>query len=578
MTEDNQNKTDKLFHDALADMEAQPSPAIWDKVEAVLDGEDRRRPIAWWWWTGAFILLVGSAAAWYFWPTQNVPREYFIQGLSQDGSLKPSNDSSFATNYRVKNVLPNEVRQELQRQADSINSVPADAKTSGKTIPATQKSNTVIANSNLTHTSVKPNTSPVIATNLFHSTNVVSKPSGTNNTAVDVKTKSIKKDSAASPPIVKKKEQPIVTSNKTTSISGTTNTNLNSNPKADSSNKKPQHALPVIAENSTNNSKITTSAKKLATDSVDKKSLQASTNHPLINTSVRDYDSTIARISGASTLAAMQSMHKLDSLKKDSIIKVAKKDSVAKAAKTNGDSVHALIMPHLFSLALFYAPEIARNDVTANNAKFNIQNAKPNTRYAIGIKFGISFSNKLEANIGLAYSQFNQTMSPDTISFPKGITQPFVFNTSLGDLSVPAATMMQGYSPPPWVSRVRYHYQYSETVQFINMPINVRLNFGTGKLKPYATAGINILYALSSSATLDLLKELTADNELTYNNLNVNKINIATSAGLGLEYNIKKRFSVFIEPNARLNMLSFSGSTKSLNYFMGCQGGIKLGL
>ncbi|HSY76109.1 MAG TPA: hypothetical protein VK890_04590, partial [Bacteroidia bacterium] len=155
MTEDNQNKTDKLFHDALADMEAQPSPAIWDKVEAVLDGKDKRRPIAWWWWTGAFILLVGSAAAWYFWPTQNVPREYFIQGLSQDGSLKPSNDSSFATNYRVKNVLPNEVRQELQRQADSINNIPADIKTGNKTIPVvSQKPNTIAVSSTPSHNSV----------------------------------------------------------------------------------------------------------------------------------------------------------------------------------------------------------------------------------------------------------------------------------------------------------------------------------------------------------------------------------------------------------------------------------------
>ena len=112
------------------------------------------------------------------------------------------------------------------------------------------------------------------------------------------------------------------------------------------------------------------------------------------------------------------------------------------------------------------------------------------------------------------------------------------------------------------------------------MPVNARLNFSIGKFTPYVTAGINLQYAVSENAALDVVKDMGKglDLNLTYSSLNVNTCNIGFSAGGGLEYNIVKRLSVYVEPNARLNTLPLSGNDKSLNYYLGCQGGIKLGL
>jgi hypothetical protein len=564
VTENTENRNDKLFHDALAEWEAQPSPAIWDKIEAVLDEEDKRRPAIWWWVMGVLFLIMGSTAVWYFWPKEEAPRQYSVHGSSLENPLKPGIDSSFAINYRQHSSIPDSVKQDLQKQADSINSPTAIAAANKNTV-VQQKPVTRTNTSALTASSTPVHNIPV---GVSVSTNTTRPKTITNNSVV-VTTKStpIKKDSASTPSH-KKTEQPIVAS--TAKPAQPKSTAQKTTPKTDSiKNPQQQTATPLVVATNTI-PPTNTEVKKTST----KDSVPITQN---TNPVIKKNDSVQATTQTTTNKIVQK---KTDSLKTDSITKAAKKDSTntVKTGTQPKDSAHPLIPPHLFSIAIYYAPEIARNDATVNNTMFNIQNTKTNLRYSMGAKFGMSFGNKLELNIGLAYSQFNQSLGPDTVSFSKNITQPFIFNSSLGDMSVPAATMMAGYAPPPWVSRVHYNYQYSQSIQFINIPINARMNFGMGKLKPYATAGINIQYALSTSATLDLLKEAGVTDELTYSNLNVTKLNIGTSIGIGLEYSITKHLSAFIEPDARLNLLSLSGSTKSTNYFAGCQGGIKIGL
>lgn len=565
MTENTENRNDKLFHDALAEWEAQPSPAIWDKVEAVLEEEDKRRPAIWWWVMGVLLLLMGSVSAWYFWPRQQLPREYFFQGPSTENTLPPTNDSSFAINYRQHSSIPDSVKQDLQKQADSINSSTVIA-TINKNTAVPQK---LVANTNTSSASLTPvHNTPVGITTSTNTTHPKIIPN--NSVATNTKSNPLKKDSASTPSR-KKTEQPIVASiAKPVHSESTAQPSKNTRPETDSI-KKPQQSqvIQAVSTNTTIPSVNTEPKKTSVKDSVP----VTQTANPV----TKKNDS--AKVT-TQTAANKPEQKKVDSLKTDSIAKAAKKDStnIAKTGTQPKDSVHPLMPPHLFSIAIYYAPEIARNDATVNNTMFNIQNTKTNLRYSIGTKFGLSFGTKFELNIGLAYSQYSQSLGPDTVSFSKNITQPFIFNSSLGDMSVPAATMMAGYAPPPWVSRVHYNYQYSQSIQFINIPINARMNFGIGKLKPYATAGINIQYALSTSATLDLLKEAGVTDVLTYSNLNVTKLNIGTSIGIGLEYSITKHLSVFIEPDARLNLLSLSSSTKSTNYFAGCQGGIKIGL
>ena len=67
-------------------------------------------------------------------------------------------------------------------------------------------------------------------------------------------------------------------------------------------------------------------------------------------------------------------------------------------------------------------------------------------------------------------------------------------------------------------------YQYSQTIQFMNIPINERLNITTGKFKTYVAIGMNVQYALGEKAEVGLIKELET-NGVNYNSLNTTKLN-----------------------------------------------------
>ena len=564
MTDDKKYNTEKLFHTALANMEVQPSPDIWDKVEARLDDEGKKRPAIWIWTLGALLFLAGAVAiAWYFYPRNQALREYFVNSgvaLAQ-GNVAISNSTV--------NTLSDSAKISLQQQADSINNT-----ATGQAKPIT--SQTIVQKSSATTT---PNKSS--ANNNAHITtvthNAVVVPKNNSTTYTSLKNAPAKKDSVTHTTAINKTQTPLTTvaSNKTIKPVAanepviTKAKSIATKNNTDTINKDKQATLSNTTVKSTSPPVKALVTKSINTDSI--------ANAQKAIALAKKNDSIQAANQATSTIAVQK---KLDSLKTDSI-QIAKKDSAkkdtVKKIANSTDTAHHGALPSLFSIAIYYSPEIARNDVTSHSTTFNMQNAVPNLRYSFGAKFSLSFG-KFELNAGIAYSQLHQTFGLDTISFSKNISQPLIINTSLGNLAVPAGPLMAGVSPAPWVVTIHDHYQYNETVNYINMPINVRLNFGIGKFTPYVTAGINLQYAISENAVLDVIKDKGVDLNLTYSSLNVNAFNIGFSAGAGIEYNIVKRLSVYIEPSARLNTLPLSGNDRSHNYYLGCQGGIKLGL
>lgn len=566
MTDDKKYNTEKQFHSALADWAVQPSPGLWDKVEARLDDEGKKRPVIWIWMLGALLFLAGAAAiAWYFYPRNQAPREYFVN------NGVPLAQENVAIANSNKNTLSDSAKISLQLQADSINNT-----TTEQAKPITSQT-TVQKSSAIKTTDNSPAINTTHVTTVTHNVSVA--PKNNSTTYTSLKNTSIKKDSVTHTTVLNKIQTPVTTviSNKTSKPSATNEPaatkakSATAKTTTDSINKTKdkQEAVTNTTAKSTSPPVKAPVTKTINTDSI--------TNAQKAITLAKKNDSIQAINKVNANIAAQK---KADSLKADSV-QIAKKDSVkkdtVKKTTTSTDTTHHAALPSLFSIAIYYSPEIARNDVTSHSTTFNMQNAVPNLRYSFGAKFSLSFG-KFELNAGIAYSQLHQTFGLDTVSFSRYISQPLIINTSLGNLSVPAAQLMAGINPAPWVVTVHDHYQYNETVNYINMPINARLNFGAGKFKPYVTAGINLQYAISESAALDVNKDKGVDLNLTYTSLNVNTFNIGFSAGAGLEYNIIKRLSVYVEPNARLNTLPLSGNDKSLNYYLGCQGGIKLGL
>jgi hypothetical protein len=532
VTEDSKhNKTDKLFHDAFAEWEVQPASANWDKVEIRLD-EDRKRPGAWIWLAGT-LLLVGliAAAVLYLWPKDITPRQYFVNGPLAANASSVTIDSSFTYSLLSKESLADSTLQKIQQQADSINNL------NPSTMQST-RGNTITANSSPVSTSAGTSVNATLKSNTPRTSSITSsggiiapqqrKTETTANASTSTKPNLAKKDSSNYIPVQKKLQPAVAKEVKQAGIStGVVKNTVSQTTKSSTD---------------TIHGKVTNAAEKPTT-------VQPSSNKPAKQSNSPTVDSS-------------------------AIAKVAAK----KADSLKTVSAKHIAVPNLFSVSVFYSPEIARIDVTSNNSKFNIQNAVTTLRYSAGARFNIQFGSKFELNIGLSYSQLNQTFALDTTSFSKNISQPFIINTSLGNLSVPAASLLAGLTVAPWINTIHDHYKYTETVDYLNMPINARMNFSAGKLKPYASLGVNLQYEVSESAVLDIIKDKGVDLNETYNNLGGNNLNIGLNANLGIEYAFTKRIGVYLEPNARLNTLALTSGVKSLNYFAGCQGGIRIGL
>ncbi|HXC04015.1 MAG TPA: outer membrane beta-barrel protein, partial [Bacteroidia bacterium] len=230
-----------------------------------------------------------------------------------------------------------------------------------------------------------------------------------------------------------------------------------------------------------------------------------------------------------------------------------------------------------FFVSGYYSPELYRNSIHSNTGVQAVKNEMTNPRGSGGLHFGICFPDKLEVSMGCSLSMTNQELHSQPISFPKNITQPFVFNSSLGDMAVPASTMLSSFSPLAPVTNFRFNYQYSQNVQYVNIPLSIGYHVPRGRFTASVSAGINIQYLLSQHSTLELLKENERD-VLTYDDLDIRKLNYGLCLGLGAEYSIRKRLSVYLSPSCRYNLLSVTNhsAVQSSALFLGAEGGVRL--
>ncbi len=556
--EDKHNEEmDKLFQGAFAQWEPKPEPAAWDKMEARLNRRRKKR-------VGILIsaiLLIGVVSFWYFWPDSKLNKEHLVTGPSNTNSakqlssnittavnsnsatpIKENNKQPIAnTNTRVQSITGNNLSAEHQVNAPSAKTISNVTNTS---------KNSAVSNSLVTSTKKKNKSNFVsapksIAINNGNTTAIVSHKK---NKVVSEKSTAVNQNVAVKSEITasetkKDTKQPTVTNNPI-GVSDANETDMNM---ADHQNTESTVTLPTVKDTAT--STIITAGNK---------AVEASSDLKQVKNQVEKNNTT-------------------ETAKKDSAIQnayaVAKKDS---AIKQNNKL-------RRFSVSVYGSPEIGENNVTSTNAQFNIQDAKSTVRISAGAKLNIKLSDHFELNIGLSYSQYKQSNKSDSAWLLKDDTLPYVFATSLGNMSIPDSTMIPTgiifFQPR---STFGVSYKYTETVSFINMPINAKYTFGNGKLRPYITAGLNLQYVLSENASLEVIRFYSSsqiiDKHFTYNSLDITRFNFGPSAGAGLEYILTDRFDIYLEPNARLNMLHFSGSANSTNYFIGCQAGVRIGL
>jgi hypothetical protein len=184
---------------------------------------------------------------------------------------------------------------------------------------------------------------------------------------------------------------------------------------------------------------------------------------------------------------------------------------------------------------------------------------------------------KLSVRLGVAYSEIRQQLDEHKLYFDRYISEPFIFHSTLGDMAVDPDTMREGYSElaPPSITQFWTKYEYKQNVQFIHVPLELKYGFDFKKIGVSVIAGITTQYAFKQHAELKLIKENT-ENDLTFDDLNINKLSFAGMLGLSVDLNLNKRLSIFLEPHARMNLTPVSKSpvVRSTPWFLGANAGI----
>lgn len=556
---------DKLFQGAFAQWEPKPAPASWNKVEKELNRKKKKRA-AIWWITG--IICISLICTALCWKSSNPTDEKRTKSNVSAVSLNKQTDRTVANNSNENDKLQNQAGSPVNNKDNK--DAPVDNKQASHT------------NALVTSSAQEQNNQ-----NSVTSSPVIKKK---DNNSIVTSSKSIRvTDDISSASLTKKNSVSTDSHRATQAMQDKTAYAEKETGKANNVNSETKKADQSDTKSFANNSIPTTSVVdiNIAKGANTQKST-AKTSADYIENSAKA-DATQQNGIVKSDAVAETNIDAINSKdpqeKKGSNSSVIKKDSVVQGNNTltKNDSVKKNQTSPRCSISLYGTPEISQNKVTSTDPNFNIQGAKTNTRFSAGAKFNLKLGKHFELNIGLVYSQYSQSNKLDSAILIKNDTVPYQFVTSMGSMSIPDSSMRPtGTIVFSFFKTFQVYYKYTENVQFINIPINARYSFGKGKFRPYVAAGLNLQYVLAANAYLEVIRDYSTtqiiDKHFTYNSLDVTRFNFGPSADAGLEYRLTDRLDVYVEPNARLNILNLSGSANSLNYFLSCQAGIRIGL
>ncbi|MFL5762317.1 MAG: hypothetical protein ACJ77K_00135 [Bacteroidia bacterium] len=543
MEENNKhNPSDEVIRSRFQEAEFMPSANAWDEIEKRLD-EKKRRPVFYYWLSGVLLLLIGGTA-WY---------------LHHDAQSKASvKEKQLAVAEQAKSkteaaapVSNGSARQEKQVQSNSISvteknnaasstgndsKLPAIAAGKEVNVKTEQEQNTLSGKNEPQKQKV-----PVSLSEKENRRTNTSK----GNTALPF----VKNENSASPSkqekipgsnMEAKKPEPVVavSSEKENTANTSEETGKNEAKKGEQASNAP------VKEEKTNVE--STNAEKPIADSV--KQIAASVEKPKeIKDSVITKDSAVT-LAGAKPVSAPPR----DSLKND---------------PEN---------PLRWILSAYFSPDLYMNSIR-DNSNQNVKDEKQKNRFTAGLKLSYVALDKLVVRLGVSYSEIEQYQSEHKLYFPRYTSDPFVFYSSLGEMPVDHSVMMDGFSSmaPASIEQFPTNYTYSQKLQMVNVPLEVKYGIGKKWFTASAMLGLNTQYVARQHAELDLIKENNT-NVVTYEDLGVKKLTFAGIGGLSFDIQLSKNLSLFIEPHTRINFGPpvKSEVVKSAPYFFGLNGGI----
>lgn len=201
-------------------------------------------------------------------------------------------------------------------------------------------------------------------------------------------------------------------------------------------------------------------------------------------------------------------------------------------------------------LQFYISPSIAYNNFANTNIAFDMLQERGNLVFGGAALYKFGISKKVTIGVGLGYNKLKFSLSSTPLTFNRFISTPYIFNTGIGEIPVDATIMRDGFNPPSptFPTQFKINYNYSYSLQFITMPLEISYKLIDNKIGLSIGTGITPQFLMSQNATLNLLKEKNI-NTIQNNSFDLNKLSLSGNLGLSLSFQSKQKWNLFIAPN-----------------------------
>ncbi|WP_405574774.1 hypothetical protein [Winogradskyella sp. Asnod2-B02-A] len=520
----NDNKNiDRLFQEKFKDFEVAPNDAVWDRInESLPKKKKKRRVIALWWQIGgvaAVIALMITVGVSVFNTDENNSQEFPVANTDEtDNILEKNNDN---TSTPKKDI-------ELNVAKDN-NSKIVDSNSDNKEKPNSKESDNNLQKANPSHqltTSNHANQSDNVATN---------------DSNVKDKTKATQKHLTTSPV------------------------------KDDKNNTKVAHKK---ASNSTLNKADKTPLKSEAErKSTIKKTIEENKSAIAENISTEKTATDITQTDLNETDDQKSENLLIEDSKKESINEaIAENNEIIEEEKENEQNRWS-IAPNV---APVYFSSLGQGSALDKQFKENSKSSDINMSYGIAGSYAVS--KKLKVRIGVNRVNLSQTTS-DVYAFTgaetaaRGIDAEFKnisFKGGEQHISLMSSSMMNRASTPE-LFNTKFAGNIDQNFGFIEVPLELEYSVLDKKI------GINIIGGFSTFILNE--NEIYADVDGTTTLIgeanNIKNTSFSANFGLGIDYNLSKKWNVNLEPTFKYQINTFNDTSGDFRpFFIGVYTGL----
>jgi hypothetical protein len=555
LNSDNEFKElDDFFSESLRDASVKPSADVWSGIEKNLEEKRKKRYLLW--FLPSLIVLIGGAiGAYFFIPESSVNNnlaetKQAVVTASSPAPVKSQNENNSSKNEAItstekkENNLPTD-KQTKKIQIAALKNQSADLP--GEISGLTVRSETGSDNIKRFFVEVPANEISLAVTNLKNAGYkdafvmgpkqdhlVFSEPSrSTKDPAEKTNFVPPTKQNTAIAAITRSKEP----KTEITSSVPSDNNTIASESKSKTGNTTNEAAKETPIENTT----VYSTPENVAVSGNSEITLKK--NDPVSEVAVTANSALPVNIVAVATpTETAENITKTDSVKPET-----KTEVVAALPKNKPDSIKPPVKTdQRFAIYLLGGPVFAQ---TFPDPKF-AHEISP-VRYNGGLKFQFMPVKKLAVELGANYQSCSSVSQENFLYFNKFDPNDVQVHSSMGDMAVSHANLMNGFSMMGPIDTLRVKYTYKINYNVINIPLIIKFYpVKKDKLAISVFVAENNQLVLSKSAELTIKKEFW-DEKYRYNNIPGKSFNMSLMIGLGCEFKLSRNLHFVLEPNAR---------------------------